>query len=81
VAPACATARVRNPGRGEVVLCGHDPLTGQDYRDTTISAPADAVIEEATRLHRDRYGVADQICLAEVNPRALAVVIDNTDFS
>jgi uridine kinase len=112
------------------VLCGHDPLTGQDHRGTTVSAPPDAIlivdsvfafrpqyndcweyriwldvdpdvalrrgvsrdtaleglqalhIEEAIRLHRDRYGVAEQIYLAEVNPRALAdVVIDNTDLS
>ncbi len=112
-------------GRGEVVLCGHDPLTGQDHRGTTISAPPDAILivdsvfafrpqyndcweyriwlevdadvalhrgvtrdtaveglEEAIRVHRDRYGVAEQIYLAEVNPRALAdVVIDNTEFS
>jgi uridine kinase len=117
-------------GRGEVALCGHDPLTGQDHRGTTVSAPPDAIlivdsvfafrpqyndyweyriwlevdpdvalrrgvsrdtaleglqalhIEEAIRLHRDRYGVAEQIYLAEVNPRALAdVVIDNTDLS
>jgi hypothetical protein len=35
--------------------------------------------EEAIRVHRDRYGVAAGIYLAEVNPRALAdIVIDNT---
>jgi uridine kinase len=111
-------------GLGAVVLCGHDPLTGEDHRGTTISAPPDAIlivdsvfafrpqyndcweyriwlevdpavalgrgiardtaaegIEEATRVHRDRYGEAERIYLAEVNPRALAdVVIDNTDF-
>ncbi|MGI8446481.1 MAG: hypothetical protein ACR2MP_04690 [Streptosporangiaceae bacterium] len=27
-------------GSGEVVLCGHDPLTGADRRDKTITAPA-----------------------------------------
>ena len=38
--------------------------------------------EEATRVHRDRYGVAERIYLAEVNPRALAdVAIDNTDLA
>jgi uridine kinase len=38
-------------------------------------------IDEAMRLHRDRYRVAEGIYLAEVGPRALAsIVIDNTDF-
>jgi uridine kinase len=33
------------PGRaGEMVLCAHDPLTGEDHRDTKISAPAGAVL-------------------------------------
>lgn len=112
-------------GTGNVALCGHDPLTGEDHRGTTISAPSDAVLivdsvfafrpeynchweyriwlevaaevavqrgvsrdtaaegaEEATRVHRYRYGVAVGIYVAEVNPRALAdVIIDNTDFS
>jgi uridine kinase len=111
-------------GTGEVALCGHDPLTGEDHRHTTITAPPDGIlivdsvfafrpeyddcwecriwlevdpdvalfrgvsrdtaaegVEEATRVHRDRYGVAEQIYLAEVNPRALAdIVIDNTDI-
>jgi uridine kinase len=31
-------------GSGEVVLCGHDPLTGADHRDKTISAPAGAIL-------------------------------------
>ncbi len=31
-------------GSGRVVLCGHDPLTGVDHRDTTVEAPADAVL-------------------------------------
>ena len=31
-------------GSGRVVLCGHDPLTGQDHRSTTVTAPADAVL-------------------------------------
>ena len=39
-------------------------------------------IEEATRLHRDRYHAAEMIYLAEVRPRSLAdVVIDNRDFA
>jgi len=39
-------------------------------------------IEEATRLHRDRYHAAEQLYLAEVDPRARAdVVIDNRDFA
>lgn len=31
-------------GSGEVVLCAHDPLTGADYRDTTISAPPGSIL-------------------------------------
>ncbi len=31
-------------GTGLVVLCAHDPLTGEDHRATTIEAPADAVL-------------------------------------
>ena len=112
-------------GSGEVVLCGHDPLTGEDHRDIKVSAPdgtvliADSVfafrpeyndcweyriwleadpdvalrrgvtrdiaaegIEEATRLHRGRYRLAERMYLAEVEPRALAdIIIDNTDFA
>jgi len=38
-------------------------------------------IEEATRLHRDRYHAAERIYLAEVGPQALAsIIINNTDF-
>jgi uridine kinase len=31
-------------GSGKVVLCAHDPLTGEDHRDKTVLAPADAVL-------------------------------------
>ena len=31
-------------GSGQVVLCGRDPLTGQDHRDKAVSAPAGAVL-------------------------------------
>jgi uridine kinase len=31
-------------GSGVVALCGHDPLTGEDHRATTIDAPLDAVL-------------------------------------
>lgn len=31
-------------GSGVVVLCAHDPLTGEDHRATTVTAPADAVL-------------------------------------
>ena len=31
-------------GSGDLVLCAHDPLTGEDHRDKTIAAPADAVL-------------------------------------
>ena len=27
-----------------MVLCAHDPLTGEDHRDTKVSAPAGAVL-------------------------------------
>jgi uridine kinase len=27
-----------------VVLCAHDPLTGEDHQDTTVSAPSGAVL-------------------------------------
>jgi uridine kinase len=111
-------------GSGQVVLCAHDPLTGEDHRDKVVTAPADAVLivdsvfafrpeyndlwdyrvwldvdtevaldrgiardvemeglQEATRVHRDRYHAAVMIYLAEVDALALAdVVIDNGDF-
>jgi len=102
-------------GSGVVVLCGHDPLTGEDHRDKRVHAPVDAVLivdsafafrreynefwdyriwldvdadmalargiardtemeglEEATRVHRDRYHAAERIYLAEVDPMSLA---------
>ena len=31
-------------GSGHVVLCAHDPLTGEDHRATTVDAPSDAVL-------------------------------------
>lgn len=31
-------------GSGSVVLCAHDPLTGEDHRQTTVVAPRDAVL-------------------------------------
>lgn len=31
-------------GSGTVVLCAHDPLTGEDQRAVTVNAPADAVL-------------------------------------
>jgi uridine kinase len=112
-------------GCGEVVLCGHDPLTSKDYRDQKIRAPAGAIlivdtvfafrpeyndcweyriwldvyakaalhrgisrdyaaegIEEAARLHHDRYHTAEMIYLAEVGPQHMAdVIIDNNDLA
>jgi uridine kinase len=112
-------------GTGRVTLCAFDPLTGEDHRDLTVSAPPGAVLivdsvfafrpeyddcweyriwldvdpetalrrgitrdsgaegaEEAARVHRDRYQVAEAIYLAEVRPRARAdIVIDNRDFA
>jgi uridine kinase len=39
-------------------------------------------LEEATRLHQDRYHVAETIYMAEINPRSLTdVIIDNSDFA
>lgn len=38
--------------------------------------------DEAARVHRDRYHVAEAIYIAEVDPMAKAdVIIDNTDFA
>lgn len=38
--------------------------------------------EDAERVHRDRYHVAEQIYIAEVDPRSRAdAVIDNADYS
>ena len=31
-------------GSGEVVLCAYDPLTGDDHRATSVTAPHDAVL-------------------------------------
>jgi uridine kinase len=31
-------------GSGAVVLCAHDPLTGEDHRNVTVDAPDDAVL-------------------------------------
>ncbi|HTW00242.1 MAG TPA: uridine kinase [Streptosporangiaceae bacterium] len=31
-------------GSGELVLCGHDPLTGEDHRGTTVTVPPGAVL-------------------------------------
>ena len=31
-------------GSGVVALCAHDPLTGEDHRATTVTAPPDAVL-------------------------------------
>ncbi|CAM00367.1 uridine kinase [Saccharopolyspora erythraea NRRL 2338] len=31
-------------GSGEVVLCAHDPLTGEDHRDKVVRAAGDAVL-------------------------------------
>ena len=39
-------------------------------------------LEEATRLHQDRYHAAETIYMAEINPRSLAdVIIDNSNFA
>ena len=51
------------------------------HRGVTRDAPREG-LEAATRVHRDRYGVAARIYLGEVSPRALAdVAIDNTDLA
>lgn len=31
-------------GTGRVVLCGHDPLTGEDHRGLSVDAPLDSVL-------------------------------------
>jgi uridine kinase len=39
-------------------------------------------VAEATRVHRDRYHVAERIYLTEIRPQAVAdVIIDNRDFA
>jgi uridine kinase len=112
-------------GSGLVVLCAHDPLTGEDHRGAVAAAASDAVlvvdgvfafrpewddlwdvrvwldvdvehslrrgvardaqregVDETLRLHRDRYGVAEAIYLAEADPVSRAdVVVDNRDFA
>jgi uridine kinase len=112
-------------GSGEVALCGHDPLTGQDHRDTLVCTPPGTIlvvdtvfafrpqyndcweyriwldvdpqtalrrgiardaaaegIEDASRVHRDRYREAEKIYLAEVCPQHMAdVIIDNRDLA
>jgi uridine kinase len=46
-------------------------------RDTAMEGA-----EEAARVHRDRYGAAEMIYMAEVDPLSLAdLVIDNGDFA
>jgi uridine kinase len=112
-------------GSGEVALCGHDPLTGQDHRGTLVRTPPGTIlvldtvfafrpeydryweyriwldvdsqtalrrgvsrdaaaegIDEAIRVHRDRYQAAEKIYLAEVRPQDIAdVIIDNHDLA
>jgi uridine kinase len=31
-------------GSGQVVLCAHDPLTGEDHRRVVVTAPADSIL-------------------------------------
>ena len=57
-----------------------DPQTAL-RRGTARDAAAEGA-QEAARLHRDRYHVAEMIYLAEVRPRQIAdVIIDNRDFA
>ena len=38
--------------------------------------------DSAERVHRDRYHVAEQVYVTEVNPKAKAdAIIDNTDYA
>ena len=112
-------------GSGQIVLCAHDPLTGQDHRNVFVTSSDEAILivdsvfafrpeyndfwdfriwievspqvslergiardsnaeglEAATSVHRDRYRVAEEIYIEEVNPCSLVDVrIDNTDFA
>jgi uridine kinase len=44
-------------GSGTVVLCAHDPLTGQDHRDKPVTAPDGAVlIVDSVFAFRPEYG-------------------------
>lgn len=59
---------------------GVDPQTAL-RRGITRDAAAEG-IQEATRLHRDRYQEAEKIYLAEVCPQDMAdVIIDNRDLA
>jgi uridine kinase len=50
-------------------------------RGVARDAPMEGA-REAASVHRDRYGAAETIYLAEVGPRSLAdLVIDNSDFA
>jgi uridine kinase len=43
-------------GSGRVVLCAHDPLTGNDHRHETVTAPPDAVlIVDSVFAFRSQY--------------------------
>ncbi len=104
-------------GTGGVVLCAHDPLTGQDHRQVVVLAPQDSVLivdsvfafrpeydefwdfrirlevdpavavergvfrdqaregaEDAARVHRERYGTAEELYASQVGPRERADV-------
>jgi hypothetical protein len=49
----------------------------QSWHDTDLEG-----LDEATRQHRERYHVAEEIYLAEVESRKIAdVIVDNRDFA
>jgi uridine kinase len=58
-------------GSGQVALCGHDPLTGEDHRDTIVSAPAGAIlIVDSVFAFRPEYNDCWEYRIwLEVNPR------------
>jgi uridine kinase len=61
-------------GSGNVVLCAHDPLTGEDHRNTIISAPPDAVlVVDAVFAFRAEYNDCwDCRIWLEVDPQTAA---------
>jgi hypothetical protein len=58
-------------GSGHVVLCAHDPLTGEDHRGTKVDAPSDAVlIVDSVFAFRPEVLPATPTWKAPTGPRA-----------
>lgn len=62
-----------------MVLCGHDPLTGEDHRDVTVFVPHDAItVVDSVFAFRPEYNPYWEFRIwLEVSPeRALARAMD-----